>query len=188
MTLKEDGFSFGRLKLRGRLFRLWIVLSVAAALVWLALSGPQVLALIKASEITCFPVTSGKLPRARAFEEHRSIEKPIPPAADEPNGGTGTCDSKTFRFADLSQPQKEVAIRINHINVFDARLQKFKLFEADQLDAEQRNQLGWYFQDKAAQRRRQVNFLLIYILGPIFAIPIILLFVLRAYRWVNKGL
>jgi len=163
------------------------VLSLAATLVWLGLSGPQLLTLIKASETTCFPVASGKLPRARALEEHRSAEKPSPPAAVEPVGSTGACDPKTYRFGDLSQPQKEVAIRINHINVFDARLNTFKLFEIDQLDADQRTQLSWYFQDKDAQRRRQVDFLLIYILGPIFAIPVVLLFVLRAYRWINDG-
>lgn len=162
-------------------------MSLAAVLVWLGLSGPQLVTLTKAGAITCFPVASGKLPRARALEDHRAIEKPLPPAAVEPSGGTGACDSKVFRFGDLSQPEKEVAVRINHINAFDARLNTFHLHEFDQLDADQRNQLGWYFQDKAAQRRRQVDFLLIYIFGPIFAIPVVLLFVIRAYRWVNDG-
>ena len=80
-----------------------------------------------------------------------------------------------------------MAIRINHINVFDARGKTFQLLEREQLNADQGDQLGWYFQDKAAQRRRQVDFLLIYILGPIFSIPFLLLIFIRASRWVKSG-
>ena len=185
MTPEENRLKFEKLKLSRRLFRLWIVLSVVATLLWLALSGPQLLTLTKAAAISCYPVASGKLPRARSLEEHRSTEQPSPPVAVESSGGTGACDSKTFRFGDLSQPEKEVAVRINHINVFDARLNTFQLYEFEQLNADQRDQLAWYFQDKAAQRRRQVDFLLIYILGPIFAIPFVLLFILGAYRWID---
>lgn len=185
MTLRDERFGIGDLKLRGRLFRLWIVLSFVATMGWLAISGPELLALIKADSISCFPVASGKLLGAGLSEGPPPMESDS--SHNEGNGGAGSCDRKTFRFGDLSQPQKEVAIRINHINVFDARATTFKLFEIDRLNADQRDQLTWYFQDKAARRRRDVDFLLIYILGPIFGIPIALLICIRAFRWVNRG-
>ena len=175
MADQEETFSIGNLKLRGRLFRLWVVLSVVCALAWLALSGPQLLSLIRADSITCFPVI--------ASIEHQYDQLHTADGLS----GSGACDSKTFRFVDLSQPEKEVAIRINHINVFDARGKTFQLLEREQLNADQGDQLGWYFQDKAAQRRRQVDFLLIYILGPIFSIPFLLLIFIRASRWVKSG-
>ena len=150
------------------------MLSVVCTLAWLALSGPQLLSLIQVDSISCFPVV--------ASTQHDDQPRPATELKE-----SRLCDSKTFRFVDLSQPEKEVAIRINHINVFDARGKTFQLFEREQLTADQRDQLGWYFQDKTAQRRRQVDFLLIYILGPIFSIPFLLLLCLRAFRWVKSG-
>jgi hypothetical protein len=179
--------SFLRFGLRKRLFRLWIVISFAGALGWLAFSGPKLIALTNAQSISCFPVISGKIKQTQPFQLKKPKDELTDPAPETPSGGSGICDSRNLRFVDLSQPEKEVAVRINHINVFDARSNTFKLYEKDQLNPEQRDQLEWYFQAKAAQRCREIDFLLIFILGPIFAIPVIVMLCIHALRWIDNS-